>query len=162
MNKERLLKLADHLEFGVLGHQIFNLTRLNDGEIINSVTLCKSSGCAIGECPIVFPEDWEFRRFDIGYEIVPVLKSYGIFNPGISASFTSAQDFFDITDKESEILFLPSDYDNEEGRDDEGKGDYNENETLYIKMESISRQFDIATKEDVAHQIRRFVELKEH
>lgn len=51
---DRLRQLADHLLNGKLGHQIFNFAFYND-RFINK---CGTSGCAIGECPIVFPDDW--------------------------------------------------------------------------------------------------------
>lgn len=52
MNKERLLKLAEHLEVGELGHEVFDFTVYGG---------CGFAGCALGECPTVFPDDWAFR-----------------------------------------------------------------------------------------------------
>lgn len=162
MNKERLLKLADHLEFGVLGHQVFNFSRLNDGTVINKDTLCKTNGCAIGECPIVFPEDWKFTEIIAGsYEIVPLLKDYIEADGYNSPSFKSAEQFFDITDKESEILFIPSNYTNENERNNSIEVDYTSEEELYFNEKVILRQFANATKEEIAKHIRYFVELKE-
>lgn len=165
MNKERLLKLADHLEFGTLGHRVFNFSRLNEGTVINKDTLCKTNGCAIGECPIVFPEDWEFRQLgeSIGeyIETVPSLKSYSKDNTTTSPSFRSAELFFDINEKESEILFIPSNYANENERNNDETGDYMSEEELCFGTKIILRQFGSATKEEIAKHIRYFVELKE-
>lgn len=161
MNRERLLKLADHLEFGVLGHPIFNFSRLNEGPVVNEENLCKTSGCAIGECPIAFPEDWEFKStLSLGYEVIPVLKNYNEIDPSVSIAFKSAQRFFDITDRESEILFLPSDYDDEEERD-EKTSSWSDPEELNINGKYIARRFNNATAKEIAEHIRYFVELKE-
>lgn len=161
MNKERLLKLADHLEFGTLGHRVFNFSRLNDGTVINKDTLCKTNGCAIGECPIVFPEDWEFVEMILfSSEIVPVLKNFDKDSNG-SPSFKSAELFFDINEKESEILFIPSNYANENERNNDETGDYMNEEELCFGTKIILRQFGSATKEEIAKHIRYFVELKE-
>lgn len=170
MNKERLLKLANHLEFGVLGHISFNFSRLNEGSIINEKTLCKTNGCAIGECPIAFPEDWEFRQFgaSIGeyIEVIPSLKVYSrdntIVSSSVSPSFRSAELFFDIDEKESEILFIPSNYANQNERNNSIEDDdYTSDEELYFNERVILRQFNDATAKQIANHIRYFVELKE-
>ena len=61
MNKiqeNRLLKLAQHLETGKLGHKDFDFNRINGGEFDERG--CGTLGCAIGELPIVFPSSWKF------------------------------------------------------------------------------------------------------
>lgn len=55
----RLLKLAEHLERGKLGHKTFDMGTLNSGP--RDKKGCGTSGCAIGECPIVFPKYWRFK-----------------------------------------------------------------------------------------------------
>ena len=95
MNKERLLKLADHLEHGKLGHKVFNFEVYNtrkDGDYPR-VNRCGYMGCAIGECPIIWPEDWEFMPY-------PVLK-------GTRWSDRSGVKWFDITLAEFRRLFTP-------------------------------------------------------
>ncbi len=57
---DRLEILANHLLTGKLGHDNFYLGTYNDGTIKEDG--CGTSGCAIGECPIVFPEYWHFKR----------------------------------------------------------------------------------------------------
>lgn len=61
----RLRKLARHLRSGKLGHKEFNFGVWNDA----SGPRCGTAGCAIGECPILFREDWRFDS--IGF---PVLR----------------------------------------------------------------------------------------
>ena len=95
MNKERLLKLADHLEHGKLGHKVFSFLHFNarkdgDGHRVNR---CGYMGCAIGECPIVWPDDWEFKP-------EPLLQGYTW--PGKSGIA-----WFDITADEFNHLFIP-------------------------------------------------------
>jgi len=62
---KKLQKLADHLRRGKLGHTTFDFSCINDGEpaqvTIDPKTLtikasgCGTSGCAMGELPIIFP-----------------------------------------------------------------------------------------------------------
>ena len=49
MNRERLLRLADHLDHGKLGHEEFDFKQYND----TTESMCGTAGCAIGECPIL-------------------------------------------------------------------------------------------------------------
>lgn len=104
--KKRLLKLAAHLRKGKLGHKKFDFDKFNAdirGEEI-SVNICGFSGCAIGECPIAFPNHWKFSR--IG---VPVIKGC---NPGSrfairNAVLSSANRFFGLDDDAFRALFCP-------------------------------------------------------
>lgn len=95
---DRLLKLADHLEYGQLGHKVFDFNNYNADE--NNQAHCGAScgyaGCAIGECPIVFPEVWRFNHN--GW---PVADGFG------SVTRYSIEAFFDISVYESEHLFVP-------------------------------------------------------
>jgi hypothetical protein len=124
MNKERLLKLADHLLNGELGHREFDFTTYN-----NSIGQCGTRGCAIGECPIVFPEDWVWRY-----------DSYcpSLINKDILSAAACAREYFEISDDEYSILFIPQFF---EEKDRPG---------LYY----------YASKEEVANQIIDFVNGK--
>ncbi len=53
---DRLLRLAEHLETGQLGHERFDFDFYNDAS-----DRCGTTGCALGECPIVWPDDWYFH-----------------------------------------------------------------------------------------------------
>ena len=95
MNKERLLKLADHLEHGKLGHKVFDfgVYNLRKDEGAPAKGRCGYMGCAIGECPIVWPEHWQFGP-------APVLWGY-------RWTLESGIAWFDITADEFSHLFLP-------------------------------------------------------
>lgn len=97
IGKRRLLKLAEHLETGKLGHEKFDFQVLNSfyGEerVPHS---CGTNGCALGECPIVFPRYWKFD-----YSGQPVLQ-------GLEDAFDSAIKFFQINKDESNGLFAPA------------------------------------------------------
>jgi len=74
---KRLEKLAKHLEVGKLGHEIFDLN------VVNTLPLrppynCGTSGCAMGELPIVFPKSWEFHGHQIRLIIPKVLMHRGL------------------------------------------------------------------------------------
>lgn len=106
MNAERLLKLADHLENGKLFTPKFDITRWH----------CSTSGCAIGECPGLFPDEW---RFDSG---LPTLK--GKFDP-----LGSAEDFFGLNGKQAEYLFLDKEY-----------GDYEDDLANMITKKTVAKR----------------------
>jgi hypothetical protein len=87
----RLLKLAKHLESGKLGHEIFDFTQYNSSNSLE----CGTRGCAIGECPIVFPREWYFARNGC-----PTLRETNVTCDG--------KTFFAITVYEYSCLFIPS------------------------------------------------------
>lgn len=83
--------LAEHLEKGQLGHQIFDFGMYNDA-ITNT---CGTTGCAIGECPIAFPQDWGFSELG---------------TPRLNGELNirdSAMKFFEIESGEFSHLFTP-------------------------------------------------------
>lgn len=89
-NIERLQKLADHLLHGKLGHKVFSFDTFNSGR----KPICGTAGCAIGECPIVWPGEWKFAK-----DGDPVTT----FNNSLSSS----KDFFGIIHDEFMHLFVP-------------------------------------------------------
>lgn len=97
MNKKRLLKLADHLEKGKLGHKRFDFSQYNN--VLKPE--CGTAGCAIGECPIVFPSNWKFDERG-----APVLKRFRRANP-VFQTINSGEIFFDLDDNEFAHLFTP-------------------------------------------------------
>jgi hypothetical protein len=124
MNKDRLLQLAQHLETGQLGHKVF------DFGIYNSANepYCGTSGCAIGECPILWPHHWCFGPCGS-----PILRTstWGY------DSAQDAQEWFDIGFDQRAHLFVP-----EQQMTNLFGG-------KYLK--------ETATKEEVAANIRAFV-----
>lgn len=93
MNKKRLLKLAKHLESGKLGHAHFDFTTFHEGK--PTKLHCGTSGCALGECPVVFRKDWEFE----GREVSLRGKHLG--------AYLSAEIFFGLQQREVYELFNP-------------------------------------------------------
>lgn len=94
-NKERLLKLADHLLYGKLGHKVFDFRYYNN----TMSPECGTSGCAIGECPIVWPEDWGWTSMGN-----PILKNVLDYT---DITRSSAMKFFDIYYCTFDFLFTP-------------------------------------------------------
>jgi hypothetical protein len=90
MNTERLQKLAEHLLHGTLGHERFDFGIYNDAK----APICGTAGCAIGECPIIFPQYWEFDWWGD-----PVIT-------GNATPWDSGEFFFDITEAEFTHLFI--------------------------------------------------------
>jgi hypothetical protein len=147
----RLLKLAKHLETTrKLIHKNFSFSIFNSADSAPALTGmfdatkarrskkygCGTSGCAIGECPAVFPE-WSFQEF--GTYILPVLD--GMTPSDITEPFkvcsASAVRFFGLTKKESNHLFYPYRQD-------------------IVRYSGRSLEGD-ATAKDVASNIRAFV-----
>lgn len=78
MNKERLLKLAEHLDKGKLGHKRFDFRVFNSNVEYKlkkkapiysepGGNVCGTNGCAIGELPFVFPDAVEFSHAGIRF-----------------------------------------------------------------------------------------------
>ena len=77
---DRLKKLANHLIEGKLDHKKFNFALYNSiityDEKYNKKG-CGTCGCAIGECPIVFPKDWCFSKyFEPKLRTMPLSKMF--------------------------------------------------------------------------------------
>ncbi len=94
MNLERFHILYDHLIWGTLGHERFNFLEYNSGSSDNYT--CGTSGCAIGECPIIW-EEWVFSFLNS-----PILKWDKIAGP-----MHSAEEWFEIGYNEFTHLFIP-------------------------------------------------------
>ncbi len=136
--KDRLTKLANHLLKGKLGHKKFDFSVLNVDEKKDEKEIpysCGTNGCALGECPIVFPRQWKFDG-DIDNGFDPVLRRTDCLD-----SFDNAETFFGINTSESLHLFSP----------------YSQDPGLY-GGESLDRD---ATKEQVANNILAFIKMKE-
>lgn len=56
-----LRQLADHLLNGKLGHEEFYFGSFNT-IAINIENTCGTKGCAAGECPIIWPDQWRFAK----------------------------------------------------------------------------------------------------
>jgi len=71
---DRLQKVYDHMKSGVLGHKIFDYGSYNldlvktpygDDLVAPKKGTCGTLGCAMGEFPIIFPNDFKFGPYKI-------------------------------------------------------------------------------------------------
>lgn len=108
--RKRLQKLIDHLDHGKLGHPVFNFGQWNDGEKVNH---CRTNGCAIGECPVLFPLQWTFRTYHLqwGGRDRPVLKKRirlrNCYRDDLDPSVKSAALFFGVDYETAYRMFTP-------------------------------------------------------
>ena len=103
MNKN-LEKLAIHLESGKLIHEVFDIHNWNtqkDGKEPNG---CGYAGCAIGECPFLFPNSFEFR----GRQIVFINEDKEKYDSGMEMNKFKKEvsDFFGIHWRTFDSLFF--------------------------------------------------------
>jgi hypothetical protein len=129
LHRKRLEKLATHLEKGKLGHDKFDFSALHD------VTSCGTAGCALGECPTVFPRQWKLSG---SYHPDPRLRRT---RKAPGDSFCDAEYFFGLTGSEAMHLFHP----NEQNTDAFGGKHLGES----------------ATRRQVASNIRAFIKKME-
>jgi hypothetical protein len=102
-----LRQLAEHLLNGKLGHRIFDFNRFNDAE-----NECGTCGCAAGELPVIWPDEWFFVETNsIEFKSLVIEKDVKKYPSSIS--WLSLQQFFNITPNMSYHLFSPSIWDEE-------------------------------------------------
>ena len=132
---ELLQILHDHLLYGVLGHECFNIGVFSSGP--RRENGCGTAGCAVGECTVVWPNEW---AWDIKWD--PVLRSK-LDGQGFCADFpiNHAREFFSLTDDETLHLFTAG------GQNTERYG-------------GVELRYN-ATKEEVAHNISEFIKRKQ-
>jgi hypothetical protein len=101
LHKDRLLKLAEHLERGKLGHKVFDFSRVNGFVNCNpSRKACGTNGCAMGELPVVFPKSFKFGD-TIGCETEVVdVNGWDVHD--------AVDPFFGLGSEESGHLFYPN------------------------------------------------------
>lgn len=135
----RLLKLARHLEAWKKskkkGHKIFDFSKITDSRETGQ---CGSSGCAIGEMPVVFPKHTAYNgiNFDSGYITIKLLGTK-------SKDFNAAKRFFELKAIDTHALFAPYMQDEIEHED--------------VGLTELS---GMATPKAVAKNIRKFVKWK--
>jgi hypothetical protein len=88
MNRDRLLQLADHLDYNV------NDTNWDYSTLISP---CGTAGCALGHCPEIWPDYWQLH-----------LNSYSAYQlAGSHFSIEiSASKFFNISMEDVDMLFF--------------------------------------------------------
>ena len=133
--KDRLETLATHLESGKLFHDEFDFSIFHCAP-----TNCGSAGCALGECPFLFPEHWFFTgagarprikgSYQIGDKIVD--------NPG---AFDAASIYFGIHSNVALHLFAPF--------------------SQAPKFFGGNKLYPDSSREDVAENIRDYIRLSE-
>jgi hypothetical protein len=96
---DRLRILADHLINGKLGQDKF------DFGVIHEKNGCGSIGCAMGELPYVFSDDW-ILIMDYGNYYYPILRIPQESNWDYS-SFEDVKTYFQISEKIGYHLFYP-------------------------------------------------------
>jgi len=103
--RDRLLKLAAHLENGRPGgHRYFDFSIIHQNH--GSPRHCGTSGCAIGEMPVVWPRLFVFSgpgEYDeVRSKKNPIIDGFG------RESYRTAVNFFGLTYEEAEHLFSPN------------------------------------------------------
>lgn len=103
MNKTRLLALADHLESGQLIHKVFDVGVVNDNRRYGPITPngCGTHGCAMGEIPAVFPDQWVFDRAG------SIKLMAGVADASINQLIRNVAAFFDVSERQVLDLFFP-------------------------------------------------------
>ena len=113
IHKRRLLRLARHLLYGELAHSRFDFNTWNgewygSAKSLRTKNVCGFSGCAIGECPRVFPGTFKWNGNDIvsrdgkfnAYESI-VQRNY------LPTAAEKGLSFFGLTQDEAQFLFIP-------------------------------------------------------
>jgi len=134
----RLLKLAEHLERGKLGHSVF------DFDVMCVQRKCGTAGCAIGECPWAFPDEWELVEIYSSWDNGPPLLDPQLKRDSLGDGWDDAKEFFGLTDEQARSLFMP----------DHAEGDFGS----YRRYNGIRLGKD-ATPKQVAANIRAFVDM---
>lgn len=147
LGNQRLLALAEHLESGELGHKHFTLDVWNSLYGNRQICLdhsCGTYGCAVGELPILFPEDWKFS-----YNGVPELV-----NLDKSNAYGNKRNPYD----DARVFFALQRNSYTEPNPDENAEPFNP--VHYLFDPDWYRKYKDAplSKERVAKRIRKFVE----
>lgn len=87
-NTSRLRQLAEHLLHGKLGHKKFNFSSYN-----TSKDSCGTAGCAMGECPILWPKHFRFEHYEVMLN-------------GLHSSTQSGMEWFNLTSNQYSHLFI--------------------------------------------------------
>lgn len=145
----RLEKLATHLESGERGHAKFNFNHWTAGHYLNRnpvVPGCGTSGCALGECPVLFRKQWRFNGGQPRLVGLPERGAIEWGDPAKCETIYDAMAFFGITMDEAKILFMPKPHKN-----------------LNIPAVTVgpfTQHGDKVKRQGVAKQIRRFIAWK--
>lgn len=103
IHKQRLLKIAEHLESKNLAHKYFDFDVYNNdnSEEQNLDINCGTHGCAIGELPAVFPNIFKHVRNEIPARVDLELS-------GETKRRKDIEKFLGLNIDEYEMLFIPN------------------------------------------------------
>lgn len=100
--RQRLEALERHLREGRLGHRVFDFAVANAFERVSRPGRCGTSGCALGEMPILAPDRWVFNA-----RAWPVLRRLDTGHVSVAGLVASAVTDFRITADATRHLFFP-------------------------------------------------------
>ncbi len=135
---DRLETLSFHLLYNTLYHKHFDITRFSN----RAPEMCDTAGCALGECPSLFPKDWTWSNYysnRVAIHNYPTLRVNDV-NPWLHENLRTwecAKFFFGLNLTEAYHLF---------------KADSQHPEIYGGNTLSFT-----ATRDDVAHNIRDFI-----
>lgn len=136
-----LRELAQHLLKGKLGHEKFDFATFNEG--FNG---CGTNGCAIGECPVLWPEIWCFS-YDMAYPVF-ITTNENQYVGKTASVWEDVKSFFGINMLMAAHLFSPS-----SKEDYTGDWDNISQSTMVYGGQLLD---DRATKSEVAQNILLF------
>lgn len=143
MNKvqaKRMLKWADHIEKGKLGHERFDMRWLHRSGAYTLDGFCGTVGCALGELPVIFPRLFRF----VGNGVRKIKDDWFV--------FAALKEHFDITQGEANCLFDRSPtFRNQERKEQQ----WSDREFFPASILSCSN-----SRESIAGSMHRFVEWK--
>lgn len=134
MNIERLEKIATHLETGKLGHATFDFMVIN-----SALDTCGTNGCAIGEFPIIFKNDWRFK-----HGVVELISAPRRMSECPKQSTNTVAMYLDLTRLDVRFLFFPR-----------------VAQLYFVERNDMLLSWD-STRYRVATRIRRFIDYKLH
>jgi len=148
-----LRQLANHLLNGNLGHKVFDFSTFNKNPKIKfdemGINECQTNGCAAGECPILWPDKFEFQK-----QRIKLIASDKM-------DFEALSNFFCLSDMECNHLFSPSEH-----KYNWITEEYNETEwdTIYQNISMFGGKIldDNSTKEEVVNNILIFCDKAEN
>lgn len=99
VQRNLLIRLAEHLETGKLGHDRFDFATISEGD--RKENFCGTAGCALGELPVIWPDVFWLYSLPTGDYSV----AYRNNTPG--RNWDDVEDFFGLSKFEVDHLFLP-------------------------------------------------------
>ena len=102
----RLRKLAKHLRSNNRAHRKFDFSTIAEGKFNKKGNYCGSAGCAMGEFPAVWPNEWRWDNSMSGFNKFRVLHKSQ--NAKEYTNYDIMAKFFSITEEQIRHLFEPA------------------------------------------------------